>query len=212
MGGHIDIKFPFVKIGNAVEDGFSFGSQVVHMYYSFLRAVYSFPRIYSILYLYDETVTKVVRIWYKFFLGEVRRITSNFGFQNSQKSYTFDICLLQLYGIIVSTRKGRYIHMINIRTLRKLENNDGLTLKAGALVTYKTGYQVASEGYETTDIREAMRLIKMLEGNCGVWFSEGVYYIDKSRRIATKREAVARGREWGQISILKWADMSLIYC
>lgn len=102
--------------------------------------------------------------------------------------------------------------MINIRTLRKLENNDGLTLKAGRPIQYKTGYQVASEGYETSDMREAMRLIKMLEGNCGVWFSEGIYYVDKSRRIATKREAIARGREWGQISILKWADMSLIYC
>ena len=102
--------------------------------------------------------------------------------------------------------------MINIRTLRKLKNNDGLTLKRGRPIQYKTGYQVASEGYETSDMREAMRLIKMLEGNCGVWFSDGVYYIDKSRRIATKREAVARGREWKQISILKWANMSLIYC
>lgn len=212
MSGHIDFKFPFIKIGNAGKDVFSFGSQVVHMYFSLSAGGLLFPRIYSILYLCGETVTKVVRIWYKFFLGRVRRVASNSIFKNSQKSHSFDICLLQLYGIIVSTKKGRYIHMINIRTLRKLGNNDGLTLKAGALVTYKTGYQVASEGYETTDMREAMRLIKMLEGNCGVWFSEGVYYIDKSRRIATKREAVARGREWGQISILKWADMSLIYC
>ncbi len=36
--------------------------------------------------------------------------------------------------------------MINIRTLRKLGNNDGLTLKCGRPITYKTGYQVASEG------------------------------------------------------------------
>ena len=43
--------------------------------------------------------------------------------------------------------------MINIRTLKKLANNDGLTLKAGKCITYKTGWQVATEGKETTDMR-----------------------------------------------------------
>lgn len=30
--------------------------------------------------------------------------------------------------------------MINIRTIRKLVNNDGLTLKAGKIISYKTGW------------------------------------------------------------------------
>ena len=30
--------------------------------------------------------------------------------------------------------------MINIRTLKKLTNNDGLTLKAGKIITYKSGW------------------------------------------------------------------------
>lgn len=102
--------------------------------------------------------------------------------------------------------------MINIRTLKKLQNNDGLTLKKGTPVTYKTGYQVATEGIETTDAREAMNAIKAYGGSCGVWFSDGTYYIDKSHREATKREALSIGRACSQISILKWADMSLIYC
>lgn len=46
--------------------------------------------------------------------------------------------------------------MINIRTLKKLTNNDGLTLKNGKVITYKTGYQVATEGLETTDQQTAM--------------------------------------------------------
>lgn len=29
--------------------------------------------------------------------------------------------------------------MINIRTIRKLSNNDGLTLKRGKIIVYKTG-------------------------------------------------------------------------
>ena len=32
------------------------------------------------------------------------------------------------------------VKMINIRTLRKLTNNEGLTLKNGKVITYKTGY------------------------------------------------------------------------
>ena len=102
--------------------------------------------------------------------------------------------------------------MINIRTLKKLTNNDGLTLKKGKLVTYKTGYQVATEGLETTDQRDAMAMIKAYDGNCGIWYSEGVYYIDKSHRVNTKKEALAVGRACNQISILRWSDMGLIYC
>ena len=102
--------------------------------------------------------------------------------------------------------------MINIRTLKKLNNNDGLTLKSGKLIMYKSGWQVATEGYETTDIEEAMKIIKALEGNCGVWFSNGIYYIDKSHRVNTKKEALEVGRACQQISVLKWSTMSLVYC
>ena len=102
--------------------------------------------------------------------------------------------------------------MINIRTLKKLTNNDGLTLKGGKLITYKSGWQVATEGKETTNIYGAMQMIKEYKGNCGVWFSEGIYYIDKSHRVNTKREAIQIGRECNQISILNWRTMGLAYC
>lgn len=102
--------------------------------------------------------------------------------------------------------------MINIRTIKNLKNNDGLTLKKGTKITYKTGYQVATEGIETTSAREAINAVKAYGGNCGIWFSEGIYYIDKSHRIATKQEALRVGRECKQISILKWATMDLVYC
>lgn len=102
--------------------------------------------------------------------------------------------------------------MINIRTLKKLTNNDGLTLKNGQLKTYKSGWQVATEGKETTSIYEAMQMIKEYKGNCGVWFSEGIYYIDKSHRVNTKREAIQIGRECNQISVLNWRTMGLAYC
>jgi hypothetical protein len=102
--------------------------------------------------------------------------------------------------------------MINIRTIRRLTNNDGLTLKRGNKITYKSGWQVATEGKETTSIYEAMQMIREYKGNCGVWFSEGIYYIDKSHRVNTKREAIQIGRECNQISILNWRTMGLAYC
>lgn len=102
--------------------------------------------------------------------------------------------------------------MINIRTLRKISNNGGLTLKGGKPITYKSGWQVATEGVETTDITKVRKYIKAYNGNCGLWFSDGVWYIDKSHRVSTKREAMEVGRACNQISVLKWSNMSLAYC
>ena len=102
--------------------------------------------------------------------------------------------------------------MINIRSILKLAENDGLTLKAGKPITYKTGWQVATEGIETTSAREAIKAVKAYGGNCGVWYAGGVYYIDKSKRVNTKREALAIGKAHNQISVLGWQKMSLAYC
>ena len=102
--------------------------------------------------------------------------------------------------------------MINIRTLRKIENNGGLTLKHGKPIRYKTGYQVATQGLETTDITVAMRFIKMFDGNCGIWLADGIWYIDASHWVRTKHEALEVGRKHNQISVLSWRTMGLVYC
>lgn len=102
--------------------------------------------------------------------------------------------------------------MINIRSIIKLPEDGGLTLKKGKPITYKTGYQVATEGVECTTAREAINAVKAYGGDCGVWYSSGVYYIDKSHRVNTKREALEVGRACNQISVLRWRDMGLVYC
>jgi hypothetical protein len=102
--------------------------------------------------------------------------------------------------------------MINIRTLRKLCENDGLTLRHGKPITYKSGWQVATEGVECKTPEEAIKAVRAYNGECGVWYSEGVYYIDKSHRVNTKREALKIGRAHAQISVLGWRKMSLAYC
>lgn len=102
--------------------------------------------------------------------------------------------------------------MINIRSILKLTENDGMTLKNGNKIIYKSGWQVATEGVECKTAREAINAVKAYNGNCGVWYSEGIYYVDKSKRVNTKREAMEIGRSCNQISVLKWANMSLAYC
>ena len=102
--------------------------------------------------------------------------------------------------------------MINIRSILKLQENDGLTLKAGKAITYKSGWQVATEGIETTNAREAMNAVKAYNGNCGIWYAGGVYYVDKSHRVNTKREAMEIGKAHNQISVLGWRTMGLAYC
>lgn len=102
--------------------------------------------------------------------------------------------------------------MINIRSILKLKENDGLTLKNGKPIIYKTGWQVATEGVECTTAREAISAVKAYKGNCGIWYSCGKYYIDLSKRVNTKKEALEIGRAHNQISILSWRNMGLAYC
>jgi dipeptidase len=85
---------------------------------------------------------------------------------------------------------------------RQLENAEGIDY--GSLI------YIALERSRTA--REAINAVKAYKGNCGVWYSDGVYYVDKSHRVSTKREAMEIGRACNQISVLKWATMGLAYC
>ena len=102
--------------------------------------------------------------------------------------------------------------MINVRTIRKLQNDDGLTLKAGKIITYKSGWQVADYGKEAATPEAAIQLVREMGGDCGIWYSDGVYYIDHSIRVNTKKEAMDIGRRCNQISILRWKGFKLVYC
>ena len=102
--------------------------------------------------------------------------------------------------------------MINIRTLRRLGEDDGLTLRHGKPIVYKSGWQVATEGVECKTPEEAIKAVRAYCGECGIWYSGGIYYIDKSRRVDTKKEALRIGRECKQISVLGWRKMNLAYC
>lgn len=102
--------------------------------------------------------------------------------------------------------------MINIRTILKLTDGDGLTLKNGQIICYKSGWQVADYGVETRSAQEAIKEVRRMGGNCGVWFENGIYYIDHSFRVNTKREALTIGKQYNQISVFGWRIKALAYC
>lgn len=102
--------------------------------------------------------------------------------------------------------------MINIRTMKKLQNGDGFTLKNGKLISYKTGWQVADNGVEARTPEAAMRAVKEMKGSCGVWLENGIYYVDHSFRVPTKKAALEIGRQYNQISVFGWARKNLAYC
>lgn len=108
-------------------------------------------------------------------------------------------------------RKGIY-NMINIRSILKLAENDGMTLKYGKKVNYKSGWQVATNGVECKTAREAINAVKDFGGNCGVWLANGIYYVDKSKRVQTKKQALEIGKACNQISVYGWARGNLAYC
>lgn len=102
--------------------------------------------------------------------------------------------------------------MINVRTIRKLKENDGLTLKAGKIISYKTGWQVADFGVEARTPEEAIKAVRAFAGNCGVWLENGIYYVDHSFHVDTRKKAIEIGREYNQISVFGWKLKNLAYC
>jgi len=107
---------------------------------------------------------------------------------------------------------------INVRTIRNLANDEGLTLRNGKIVQYKTGWQVGIAGVECKTPEEVSIILHRglgRTGNIGIWFSNGVYYVDISKRISTKQNALAVGRVMNQQSIYGWAPRKqgqLVWC
>ena len=99
-----------------------------------------------------------------------------------------------------------------LEMLQGLENNGGFTLKKGKSISYVSGWQVATNGIETTDIETARKAIEDYNGNCGVWFADGVYYVDQCKRVATKKLAMEIGKACKQISIFGWKRQNLAFC
>ena len=97
---------------------------------------------------------------------------------------------------------------INVRTIRNIADNQGLTLRNGKIIEYKTGWQVGITGIECKTPAEVSELLHKgigRKGNIGIWYSNGVYYVDISKRVTTKKNALAMGKAMNQQTIYGWA-------
>lgn len=107
---------------------------------------------------------------------------------------------------------------INVRTIRNIENEGGLTLRNGKIVEYKTGWQVGLQGIECRTPEEVSKVLHSdlgRKGNIGIWLSGGIYYIDISKRITTKQDALKVGKLMNQQSIYGWRPRKkgqLVWC
>jgi hypothetical protein len=110
---------------------------------------------------------------------------------------------------------------INVRTIRHIAEDQGLTLRNGKIVEYKTGWQVAYMGIECKTPEEVSKLIHRngllndTKNNVGIWLHEGIYYVDISKRYTTKKDALAVGKLCNQQSIYAWAlrkKGQLVWC
>lgn len=107
---------------------------------------------------------------------------------------------------------------INVRTIRNLADNEGLTLRNGKIVEYKTGWQVGITGITCKTPEDVSILLHNgigRKGNIGIWYSGGIYYIDISKRITTKKNALTLGKLMNQQSIYGWRPRKagqLVWC
>ena len=105
---------------------------------------------------------------------------------------------------------------MNIKTVEKiiaaLVENGGITLEEGKTVNYKEGYQVGAFDIEVNNVSAAVEAVRRFKGNCSVWLSKGIYYIDRSFHFHDRKAALAFGKMQHQQSIFDWAAQDLIWC
>ena len=103
-------------------------------------------------------------------------------------------------------------------TIKTIINNGGATFNnKNEMVILKTGYQVSKFDMMTIPVEKLT--VKIIETKLGIikrgeylglWVHEGLVYVDVSRRVATKKEAMVIGKMFNQLSILKWKTMECL--
>ncbi len=96
--------------------------------------------------------------------------------------------------------------------IKALTENDGLTLKEGKPISYLNGWQVADYGKEAHTPEECEELVKEFNGDCGIWLEKGIYYVDHSFWVRSKKRALKIGNRHNQISVFGWKNSELAYC
>lgn len=93
-------------------------------------------------------------------------------------------------------------------------NSSGATLENYLPIHHENGYQYSTtengSGNSTTDINAAAAMIDSLHGTCGVWYDNGIFYIETSYHAATLESAMNAAKKAKQLSIYDWKNDSYI--
>lgn len=110
---------------------------------------------------------------------------------------------------------------MKFKTLKQIiKNNGGTFAKNKKPVNFKNGYQVSFRDVLTIKIDDLQKnldkintLFDQIEKDqfVGFWIFENMIYIDLSKRITNKAEAIAFGREKAQKSIFDWQSKDCIF-
>ena len=101
--------------------------------------------------------------------------------------------------------------MINVRTIRKMQDGDILNLKNGNIKKYKGGFQVNIATYECEQPEKAMEIARTLNrmiGNCSIQFKNGKYYVSTTEHAYTRRQAKELANEIGANKIYEWQNLA----
>jgi hypothetical protein len=101
--------------------------------------------------------------------------------------------------------------MINVRTIRKMQDGDTLNIKNGKIKKYKGGFQVNIATYECEQPEKAMEIARTLNrmiGNCSIQFKNGKYYVSTTEHAYTRRQAREIANEMGVNKIYEWQNLA----
>ena len=93
-------------------------------------------------------------------------------------------------------------------------NNSGATLYNYKECRYDCGYQYSATENSTentaADIESAAAMVEAFAGSCGIWYDDGLFYIETSYWIQNKESAVKIAKHYNQKSIYDWKNNSYI--
>lgn len=102
--------------------------------------------------------------------------------------------------------------MINVRTIRKMQDGDIIHLRNGEIKKYKSGYEVPHMKVEIQDadttIKWMKRLTRIFSKNCQIQFKNGKYYVSFSDHVYTKPQAKELAKKYNSSIVYEWKNLA----
>lgn len=102
--------------------------------------------------------------------------------------------------------------MINIRTIKKMQDGDTLNLKNGNIKRYKGGYEVVVATMSTTTPEDAIKWMKfftrLVRKNCQIQFKDGKYHVNSTEHAYTKPQAKELAEKFERSITYEWKNLA----